>query len=237
MDKHSPVAVAVLACVTSLTLLVSARAESRSIQVNNNTKHPLVYLMASDVQNGDYKSDLLGTGIIGAGRTAAVNISEGEDGCRFNLRAILSSGEEIVRNGFDVCSETDLTLPVSTRTTSRSIQVHNNTMHALVHLMGSSIQDGGYKSDFLGMEIIGAGRTAVVNIGDGADKCQFNLKAILSNGEEIVRNDFDACRMKSWRINTSKVRFRRARLPLTKVQAKRPRCRHLSTQHASRNFD
>lgn len=123
-----------------------------------------------------------------------------------------------------------LTLSASARAESRSILVHNNTRYAMVHLIGSDVQDGGYKSDFLGRGVIGAGRTAVVNIGDGMDECQFNLKAILSNGEEIARDGFDACSMKSWRVDTRKLEPRRTRKLFTKARAQRPRCRHLSAQ-------
>lgn len=116
-----------------------------------------------------------------------------------------------------------LTFPAPASAASRSIRVHNSTKRALVYLIASDIQGSGYKIDLLGKGIVGAGRTAVVSIDDGVGECRVNLKAVLSDGAEIIRDRFDACSTQPWRIDPRRLQSRDERLRPSMAKARRPR--------------
>jgi hypothetical protein len=91
-----------------------------------------------------------------------------------------------------------------------------------VYLLASDVQGSGYKIDLLGKGIVGAGRTAVVSIDSEAGECRVNLKAVLSDGAEIIRDGFDACSMQPWRIDRTRIQLRHERLRPSMAKARRP---------------
>ena len=81
-----------------------ANAQDRHVEVINETQHAIVQFFASNVDRGTWEEDILGTDVLPVGSSVKINVDDGSGACLYDFKAVFEDGEELVRNGIDVCS-------------------------------------------------------------------------------------------------------------------------------------
>lgn len=101
---------AATAVVALMGLAVApANAQDRNVQVVNETQHAIVQFFASNVDRGTWEEDILGEAVLPIGESVNINIDDGSGACLYDFKAVFDDGEELVRNGIDVCTTSTYT--------------------------------------------------------------------------------------------------------------------------------
>jgi hypothetical protein len=78
---------------------------ARRVQILNRSSSVIEYLHASNTDRRTWDEDLLGPmRVIPPGRSIDASIDDGAGHCRYDLRAVLIDGREVMESGFDVCA-------------------------------------------------------------------------------------------------------------------------------------
>jgi hypothetical protein len=80
-----------------------AQAEDRRVKVINETSFTLVKFYASNVGTNSWEEDILGADTIPPGGSFVANIDDGTGYCKFDFKGVFDDGDEVVKNGIDVC--------------------------------------------------------------------------------------------------------------------------------------
>ena len=81
-----------------------ANAQDRHVQVINETQGAIVQFFASNVDRPNWEEDILGEAVLPVGQSANINIDDGSGACLYDFKAVFEDGQELVRNGIDVCT-------------------------------------------------------------------------------------------------------------------------------------
>jgi hypothetical protein len=84
---------------------------------------------------------------------------------------------------------------------NRRILIVNDTHHALLRLYGSNVGADDWQEDVLGSGTLDAGERITVNFDDGSEYCNFDLKAVFDDGDEVIRRRFNVCTQSQWVIH------------------------------------
>ena len=98
---------AALIVVSLLTCNANADSLDRHVRVHNNSSYNLTGLHASNIAAIVWEEDILGNGILAPGRYINVNFDDGSGYCRYDLKAVFSSGAEVIRWNVNVCEAND----------------------------------------------------------------------------------------------------------------------------------
>ena len=95
--------------VTAVVALIGlaaapANAQDRHVQVLNETQQGIVQFFASNVDRPNWEEDILGENVLPVGQSAVINIDDGSGACLYDFKAVFEDGQELVRNGIDVCT-------------------------------------------------------------------------------------------------------------------------------------
>jgi len=95
----------VTAVVASIALAAApANAQDRHVEIVNETQHGIVHFYASNVDRGSWEEDILGENVLPVGQSVNINIDDGSGACMYDFKAVFDDGDELVRNGIDVCT-------------------------------------------------------------------------------------------------------------------------------------
>lgn len=98
---------------------VDAQGYDRRIRINNFTSEPLRELYASNVGTDDWEEDIFGNGILRPGGSVVVDLYDGSGYCKFDLKAVFSSGEVVVKRRVNICEVSSWTIYDNALTYSR----------------------------------------------------------------------------------------------------------------------
>ena len=76
----------------------------------------------------------------------------------------------------------------------------NNSSFVIVELYASPSNVGEWEEDILGRDILDAGESARVSIRDGRRACEYDLKIVFDDGDEIT-DTTDLCDTGSYRVD------------------------------------
>ena len=76
----------------------------------------------------------------------------------------------------------------------------NASSFAIVELYASPSNVGEWEEDILGRDILDAGESARVTIRDGRRACEYDLKIVFEDGDEIT-DTTDLCETESYRVD------------------------------------
>lgn len=76
----------------------------------------------------------------------------------------------------------------------------NASSFAIVELYASPSNVGEWEEDILGLDILDAGESARVNIRDGRRTCEYDLKIVFEDGDEVT-DTTDLCETESYRVD------------------------------------
>lgn len=76
----------------------------------------------------------------------------------------------------------------------------NNSSFTIVELYASPSDVGDWEEDILGRDILEAGESARVTIRDGRRACEYDLRIVFDDGDEIT-DTTDLCETASYRVD------------------------------------
>ncbi|HYC68171.1 hypothetical protein [Brevundimonas sp.] len=78
---------------------------------------------------------------------------------------------------------------------NRRVRVHNQTGAILQKLQAADVRTGAFGADLLGGAAVATGASAPVTIDDGQGGCLYDLRAELADGQVLVRENINVCRI------------------------------------------
>ena len=81
----------------------------------------------------------------------------------------------------------------------RRVRIINETSHTMLRFYASNVDTDDWEEDILGRGVLRSGQSVVVNIDDGSGHCMFDFKAVFNNGQELIRNNVNVCRISFYR--------------------------------------
>jgi len=79
-------------------------------------------------------------------------------------------------------------------------QLNNNSSFVVVELYASPSNVDEWEEDILGRDVLGAGESARVTIRDGRRTCEYDLKIVFDDGDEVT-DTADLCETESYTVN------------------------------------
>jgi hypothetical protein len=86
-----------------------ALANYLDFKVHNKTRVPIQELYVSSSATDNWEEDVLGRDILPAGRSTMINFVGNHRGCLFDVMAVFSDGDEVVKSRVNLCRISDLT--------------------------------------------------------------------------------------------------------------------------------
>lgn len=83
----------------------------------------------------------------------------------------------------------------------RHVKVVNHTSEVMTKFQASNIKHKNWEEDILGRDTLNPGSSVRVNISDGTGGCMFDLRATFEDGQTVVRNGVNVCKVGTWTIN------------------------------------
>lgn len=78
---------------------------------------------------------------------------------------------------------------------NRQVRVHNQTGLTVQRLQAADVRTGEYAADLLAGAPVEAGASRQVSIDAGTNVCLFDLRAELSSGQVLTRENVNVCRI------------------------------------------
>lgn len=75
----------------------------------------------------------------------------------------------------------------------RRVNIVNRTGVTIQEFYASSVGQNSWQEDILGSSVLPSGRSVVINIDDGTGYCQYDLKAVFADGDEVVKYRVNVC--------------------------------------------
>jgi uncharacterized protein (DUF2147 family) len=94
---------AAIATVLSLVTALPAAALDRRVTVINNTGYTIVNFFGSNTGTSSWEEDILGNDVLPSGSSVVINFDDGTGYCMFDFLAIFDDGEQLIREGVNIC--------------------------------------------------------------------------------------------------------------------------------------
>lgn len=101
---------ALAAATLTVGLALPAAANDRRVEVINNTGYTIVEFYGSNTGTSNWEEDILGVDVLAPGESVVINFDDSSGYCMFDVKAVFEDGEEVVRDGLDVCITESFTL-------------------------------------------------------------------------------------------------------------------------------
>ena len=87
---------------------------------------------------------------------------------------------------------------------NRTVVVENISGQSLNYLYASPITSKTWEEDLLGSDrTLSRGESIEANIDNGTNECQYDLKAVMADGKEVIRRNINVCAVSKWTIGDS----------------------------------
>ena len=87
---------------------------------------------------------------------------------------------------------------------NRVVKVENISNQSLNYLYASPITSKTWEEDLLGTErVLSRGESIDADIDNGTNECQFDLRAVMADGREVIRRNINVCAVSKWTIGDS----------------------------------
>ena len=78
-------------------------------------------------------------------------------------------------------------------------QIINNSALTLMEFYTSPVGVDSWEQDILGANVLAAGSSGTVTIADGSDQCEYDLKFVMEDGQELT-DSVDICSIASYTL-------------------------------------
>jgi len=114
------------------------------------------------------------------------------------LRNVLTAGLALSVLALAGCVDTGTTYYTSSGA-NRHVTVTNASYATITNFYGSSVGSSTWEEDILGSSVLKSGGSVTVNIDDGSGYCLYDFKAVFDDGDSLVRQRVDVCKISSYR--------------------------------------
>lgn len=83
---------------------------------------------------------------------------------------------------------------------NRRVRMINATSYTIERMYGSNVSRRSWEEDVLGDGVLRPGNSVVVNWDDGSCYCEFDFKAVYSDGDTSTKHGVDVCRLETFRF-------------------------------------
>ncbi|WP_340107647.1 hypothetical protein [Pikeienuella sp. HZG-20] len=77
----------------------------------------------------------------------------------------------------------------------RVVSIENMTGYSMVEFYGSNAGTTSWEEDVLGADVLPHGATVAVDFDDGTGHCIFDFLAVFEDGDEVMEENVDVCRV------------------------------------------
>jgi hypothetical protein len=105
-NRLSQGATITLGALVAFAVTTSASAEDRRVKIINETSFTITHFFGSNAGSGSWEEDILGQDTLGPNQSVVINFDDGSGYCKFDFKVKFSDGDEVVREGIDVCETT-----------------------------------------------------------------------------------------------------------------------------------
>ena len=91
------------AFVAAATFTTSSMAEDRRVKVINETSYVVTHFYGSNAGSQSWEEDILGQDTLAPNKSVTINFDDGSGYCKFDFKVVFEDGDEVTRNGIDVC--------------------------------------------------------------------------------------------------------------------------------------
>jgi hypothetical protein len=86
---------------------------------------------------------------------------------------------------------------------NRVVVVENISSQSLNYLYASPITSKTWEEDLLGDRVLPRGESIEADIDNGTNECQYDLRAVMADGREVIRRNINVCAVSKWTIGDS----------------------------------
>lgn len=83
----------------------------------------------------------------------------------------------------------------------RRVRIINDTGVTMTQFYASNVDADSWEEDILGSDVLRSGQSVRVNIDDGTGACVFDFKAVFADGDVLVRENINVCRISEYRYS------------------------------------
>lgn len=83
---------------------------------------------------------------------------------------------------------------------NRRVRMVNATSYTIERMYGSNVGARSWQEDVLGERVLRPGQNVVVNWDDGSCYCEFDFRAVYSDGDKSEKRGVDVCRLATFRF-------------------------------------
>ncbi|MGL4319798.1 MAG: hypothetical protein ACRCS3_02970 [Paracoccaceae bacterium] len=94
---------AAIAALVTLATVLPAAALDRRVTIINNTGYTIVNFFGSNTGTTSWEEDILGNDVLPSGSSVQINFNDGTGYCMFDFLAIFDDGEQLIREGVNIC--------------------------------------------------------------------------------------------------------------------------------------
>lgn len=81
----------------------------------------------------------------------------------------------------------------------RRVRIINETEHTIVRFYASNVGANSWEEDILGQDVLRPGESVTINVDDGTGYCKYDFKAVFNDGDYLIRQGIDVCKVSSYR--------------------------------------
>lgn len=85
--------------------------------------------------------------------------------------------------------------------TDRHVRIINSTSTTMKMFFASNVDIKKWEEDILGDDVLRPGDSVNVDIDDGTDTCEYDFRALFTDGLESVKNNVNVCRIGEFTFN------------------------------------
>lgn len=76
---------------------------------------------------------------------------------------------------------------------NRVVEVINRTGVTMMEFYASNVDRSSWEEDILGADVLPSGSSVSIDIDDGSGQCLFDMRAVFSDGDEVVDQAVNVC--------------------------------------------
>jgi len=176
------------------------------IVIINDTNSIVIGFNAKAISSNSWSWNLLGSNLaLVRGQKHKLTIDDGQDHCSYDFKATLASGTTIQGKNINVCTTNVWTVKSSApgdQPQDRHVDIKNGSSANIVRFFATKTGTTNWSWDLLGSGVeVTPGRTFRVNIDDGTNACNFDLKAELSDKTTLQKGNVNVCVLSEWTVN------------------------------------
>ncbi len=83
---------------------------------------------------------------------------------------------------------------------NRIVVVENFSAQSVHYLYASPVTSETWEEDLLEDRVLPAGERIEADLDNGTNECQYDLRAVMASGREVIRRDVNICAVSKWTI-------------------------------------